>query len=28
LVFSELLWFKGKKESAIFIGVWVPSISV
>lgn len=28
LVFSELLWFKGEKESAIFIGLWVPSISV
>lgn len=26
LIFSELLWFKGEKESAIFIGLWVPSI--
>lgn len=26
LVFSETLWFKGEHESAIFIGLWVPSI--
>lgn len=26
LVFSEVLWFKGDKEAAIFIGLWVPSI--
>ena len=26
LIFSELLWFNGEKESAIFIGLWVPSI--
>lgn len=26
LVFSETLWFKGERESAIFIGLWVPSI--
>ncbi len=26
LVFSEVLWFKGEQESAIFIGLWVPSI--
>jgi hypothetical protein len=26
LIFSETLWFKGEKESAIFIGLWVPSI--
>jgi hypothetical protein len=26
LVFSEILWFKGEKEAAIFIGLWVPSI--
>ena len=25
-IFSELLWFKGEKEAAIFIGLWVPSI--
>ncbi|MEY3948607.1 MAG: hypothetical protein RL512_1418, partial [Bacteroidota bacterium] len=22
----ELLWFRGEKEAAIFIGLWVPSI--
>ena len=26
LVFSETLWFRGEHESAIFIGLWVPSI--
>lgn len=26
LVYSETLWFKGERESAIFIGLWVPSI--
>ncbi len=26
LIFSEVLWFNGEKESAIFIGLWVPSI--
>ncbi len=26
LIFSELLWFKGEKEGAIFVGLWVPSI--
>ena len=26
LIFSETLWFKGERESAIFIGLWVPSI--
>jgi len=26
LVFSEVLWFKGEREAAIFIGLWVPSI--
>ena len=26
LIFSELLWFRGEKEAAIFIGLWVPSI--
>jgi hypothetical protein len=26
LILSELLWFKGEKEAAIFIGLWVPSI--
>ena len=26
LIFSEILWFNGEKESAIFVGLWVPSI--
>ena len=26
LIFSEVLWFKGEKEAAIFVGLWVPSI--
>ena len=26
LVYSELCWFKGEKESALFVGLWVPSI--
>lgn len=26
LIFSELLWFNGEQESAIFVGLWVPSI--
>ena len=26
LIFSELLWFTGEREAAIFIGLWVPSI--
>ena len=26
LIFSEALWFNGEKESAIFLGLWVPSI--
>lgn len=26
LIFSETLWFKGEKESALFLGLWVPSI--
>jgi hypothetical protein len=26
LIFSEVLYFKGEKEAAIFIGLWVPSI--
>ena len=26
LIFSETLWFKGEKEAAIFVGLWVPSI--
>ncbi len=26
LIYSETLWFKGERDSAIFIGLWVPSI--
>jgi hypothetical protein len=26
LIFSEILYFKGEKQDAIFIGIWVPSI--
>ncbi len=26
LIFSEVSWFKGERESAIFVGIWVPSI--
>ncbi|MEO7446051.1 MAG: hypothetical protein ABIT96_00085 [Ferruginibacter sp.] len=26
LIFSETLWFKGEREGAIFVGLWVPSI--
>ena len=26
LLFSEILFFKGHQNEAIFIGIWVPSI--
>ena len=26
LIFSEIMWFQGDKEGALFIGLWVPSI--
>lgn len=26
LIYSEILFFNGEKESAMFIGIWVPSI--
>jgi hypothetical protein len=26
LVFSEILYFNGEENAAIFIGLWVPSI--
>lgn len=26
LIFSEVLYFNGEAQSAIFIGIWVPSI--
>ena len=26
LIFSEILFFNGKENAAIFVGLWVPSI--
>ena len=26
LIFAEIMWFKGDKEGALFVGLWVPSI--
>lgn len=26
LIFSEVAWFMGEREAAIFVGLWVPSI--
>ncbi len=26
LIFSELMWFNGEHEGALFVGLWVPSI--
>ncbi len=26
LIFSEVMWFRGEKDGAIFVGLWVPSI--
>ena len=26
LIFAEILYFKGEANTAIFIGIWVPSI--
>jgi len=26
LIFSEILYFKGEANAALFIGIWVPSI--
>ena len=26
LIFSEILYFKGESDAAIFIGIWVPTI--
>ena len=26
LLWSETMWFRGEKEGALFIGLWVPSI--
>jgi len=26
LIFSEITFFQGQKQEAIFVGIWVPSI--
>ena len=26
LIFSEIMWFRGEQNGAIFVGLWVPSI--
>jgi hypothetical protein len=26
LIFSEYLWFTGDQKSALFVGLWVPTI--
>lgn len=26
LIVAEVLWFSGARESALFVGLWVPSI--
>lgn len=26
LIFSEICWFQGEKDAAVFVGLWVPSI--
>lgn len=26
LIYAETSWFMGERESAIFVGLWVPSI--
>jgi len=26
LIFSELMWFNGERDGALFVGLWVPSI--
>lgn len=26
LIFSEYLWFTGEKNTALFVGLWVPTI--
>jgi hypothetical protein len=26
LIYAEVSWFKGEREAAIFVGLWVPSI--
>jgi len=24
LIFSELMWFNGERDGALFVGLWVP----
>lgn len=26
LIVSEIMWFQGEKDGALFVGLWVPSI--
>ena len=26
LVYAEVAWFRGEREAALFVGLWVPSI--
>jgi hypothetical protein len=26
LIFSEVAWFQGEEDAALFVGLWVPSI--
>lgn len=26
LIYSEVMWFRGEQDGALFIGLWVPSI--
>ena len=26
IVMSELLWFKGEHQSALFVGLWAPTV--
>jgi len=26
LIFSEIVWFQGDHQAALFVGLWVPSI--
>ena len=26
LIFAEIAWFKGEKDTALFVGLWVPSL--
>ena len=26
LIISEIMWFQGEKDGALFVGLWVPTI--